>query len=153
MLVPLLIILVLLLVNAFFVVAEFAIVGVPRSAIDARAAGNDRLARLAHRLPHGDSPQTEKLTEDLAHLRSGDEIAVAPDRLARGVIAGARVGEAGLHVGSNAQGAFAGNQLLEPRRKRRLLGAGEFQVRTHHEARAATRQSPAPRADACETRA
>ena len=46
MLVPVLIIFVLLLVNAFFVVAEFAIVGVQRSAIDARAARHDRLARL-----------------------------------------------------------------------------------------------------------
>ena len=46
MLAPVLIIVVLLLVNAFFVVAEFAIVGVPRSAIDARASRNDRLAKL-----------------------------------------------------------------------------------------------------------
>jgi CBS domain containing-hemolysin-like protein len=46
MLVPVLVIFVLLLVNAFFVAAEFAIVGVPRSAIDARAARNDRLAKL-----------------------------------------------------------------------------------------------------------
>jgi len=37
MIITILIIIVLLLVNAFFVVAEFAIVGVPRSAIDARA--------------------------------------------------------------------------------------------------------------------
>jgi CBS domain containing-hemolysin-like protein len=44
--VAVLIIFALLLVNAFFVAAEFAIVGVPRSAIDARAARNDRLARL-----------------------------------------------------------------------------------------------------------
>ena len=44
MLVPILIIVLLLLVNAFFVVAEFAIVGVPRSAIDARASRKDRLA-------------------------------------------------------------------------------------------------------------
>ena len=103
--------------------------------------GNDRLAGLAHRLPDGDGPQAEKLTEDLAHLRRSDEIAGASDRLARGVIAGARVGEAGLHVGRNAQGAFAGNLLLEPRRKRRLLGAGELQLRTHHEARAGTRRA------------
>jgi CBS domain containing-hemolysin-like protein len=41
------IIFVLLLVNAFFVAAEFAIVSAPRSAIDARAAGHDRLARMA----------------------------------------------------------------------------------------------------------
>src|SRR5258708_36823752 len=46
MLVPVLIIIVLLLVNAFLVVAEFAIVGVPRSAIDARASRDDRLAKL-----------------------------------------------------------------------------------------------------------
>ena len=46
MLLPALIIAVLLLVNAFFVVAEFAIVGVQRSAIDARASRHDRLARL-----------------------------------------------------------------------------------------------------------
>ena len=46
MIVPILIIIVLLLVNAFFVVAEFAIVGVQRSAIDARASRGDRLATL-----------------------------------------------------------------------------------------------------------
>jgi CBS domain containing-hemolysin-like protein len=46
MLLTVLIIIVLLLVNAFFVVAEFAIVGVQRSSIDARAARHDRLARL-----------------------------------------------------------------------------------------------------------
>jgi CBS domain containing-hemolysin-like protein len=45
-LVAVLIIFALLLVNAFFVAAEFAIVGVPPSAIDARAARNDRFARL-----------------------------------------------------------------------------------------------------------
>src|SRR5260370_22622361 len=49
-LVPLLVIIVLLLINAFFVVAEFAIVGVPRSAIYARAARRDRLARLVQRV-------------------------------------------------------------------------------------------------------
>ena len=46
MLVTILIIVVLLLVNAFFVVAEFAIVGVQRSAVDARASKHDRLAKL-----------------------------------------------------------------------------------------------------------
>ena len=59
MMVPLLIIAVLLLVNAFFVVAEFAIVGVPRSAIDARAARNDRLAKLVQSVL--DHPQRKDL--------------------------------------------------------------------------------------------
>ena len=59
MLVPVFIIFVLLLVNAFFVVAEFAIVGVPRSAIDARAARHDRLAKLVQTVL--DDPQRKDL--------------------------------------------------------------------------------------------
>ena len=50
-----LIVFVLLLVNAFFVAAEFAIVGAPKSAIDARASRGDRLARMVLRVlddPH-----------------------------------------------------------------------------------------------------
>lgn len=45
-----LIIFALLLVNAFFVAAEFAIVGAPKAAMEARAARGDRLARLVHRV-------------------------------------------------------------------------------------------------------
>src|SRR6185437_15947370 len=44
--IAILIILLLLAVNAMFVTAEFAIVGAPRAAIDARAARKDRLAML-----------------------------------------------------------------------------------------------------------
>jgi magnesium and cobalt exporter, CNNM family len=45
-----LIVFALLLVNAFFVAAEFAIVGAPKSALDARVAQGNRLARLAVRV-------------------------------------------------------------------------------------------------------
>jgi CBS domain containing-hemolysin-like protein len=44
--ITLLVIAALLIVNGFFVAAEFAIVGAPRAAIDARAARQDRLAKL-----------------------------------------------------------------------------------------------------------
>ena len=50
-----LIVFALLLINALFVAAEFAIVGAPKAALDARASRGDRLARLVVRVlddPH-----------------------------------------------------------------------------------------------------
>lgn len=43
---PILIIVVLLLLNALFVAAEFALIGVPRAAVERRAAAGNRVARL-----------------------------------------------------------------------------------------------------------
>jgi CBS domain containing-hemolysin-like protein len=51
-LVPISIIVLLLVANALFVAAEFAIVGAPRAAIDARAATGNRLAVAVQRVLH-----------------------------------------------------------------------------------------------------
>ena len=81
--------------------------------------GEDEFARRAHRLPDHHGPHADQLAEHLAHLRRGDEIAVAAERLAAHVVAIEGVGEAGLHVGGERHrpvGADAGDQLLAERR-------------------------------------
>src|SRR4051812_9585285 len=53
--IAILIVFALLLINAFFVAAEFAIVGAPKTAVDGRAARGDRLAKITLRVledPH-----------------------------------------------------------------------------------------------------
>ena len=42
----------LIILNALFVAAEFAIVGAPRASIDARAAAGNRLAQMVQRVLH-----------------------------------------------------------------------------------------------------
>ena len=56
-LIPTAIITLLILLNALFVAAEFAIVGAPRAAIERRAAKGERLAKLVHQVLQ--SPQSQ----------------------------------------------------------------------------------------------
>ena len=95
--------------------------------------GDDHRGGLAHGLPDGGGPDTDQLAEDLADLRSGDEIAFAPDRLTRGVIAAALIGEAGFHIVVNADRPFAGNPLSERCRERSGIDSVGLPLRAHHD--------------------
>src|SRR5262245_3998039 len=52
---------------------------------------------LAHGLPDDRAPQSDQLPEHLADLRSSDEVAGSPDRIARGVVAVEGMRETGQH--------------------------------------------------------
>ena len=99
---------------------------------------DDHALGPAHALPHGGNPGADQFAEYLADLGRRDEIARAPDRLARQIIAGRAVGEARLHIIMHADGSFARDALFQPRRKRRRSRLA-FQLRSHHAAKAGSR--------------
>lgn len=84
------IIFVLLLLNAFFVAAEFAIVGAPRSAIDARAEKSDRLARLVQ----GVLNEPQRQDRYIATAQIGITVA----SLGLGMYGEHKIAEATLHI-------------------------------------------------------
>jgi len=96
--IPVLVILALLMVNAIFVAAEFAIVAVPRAAIDTKAARGDRLARLVQTVYRN------------------------PQRLGR-YIATAQIGVTVASVGLGMYGEFAVARAIE-----RALGESAWAV-------------------------
>ena len=93
----------------------------------------DDCRRPAHGLPNGRRPDANQFAEHLADLGRGDEVAVFADWLPRWVIAGADVGEAGLHIVMHADRPVARDKLLQPRRKRSLFGAVRLALRAHHD--------------------
>ena len=78
--------------------------------------------RLADRAPHRGRPQAEQLAEHLADFRRGGEIALAPERIARDVIAVLRMQQAQLHVTPDRHRAGRLDQLLDLVLQRRKLG-------------------------------
>jgi hypothetical protein len=75
-------------------------------------------------LPDRGGPQADKLAKDLADFRRRDEIAIFADRLARRVIAAVSVGEAGLHVGFDADRPVARDACPQPFSERQFSVQG-----------------------------
>ena len=79
--------------------------------------------RRADRLPHRRRPQPEQFAEHLAHLGRRSEIALAPQGIARDVVAVLRMQQAQLHVAPDRHRSRRLDQFSDLAQQRRKFGA------------------------------